>query len=713
MISIESQAGQYPLEELERFLQPIVTEPVRIGAAGGADRRVSMLVNPQQAHEVMIDHTASATRIAGRTYASMLHGVYCFLERLGYVFTARGPIAPEGKVAWPGAFTMAHTPALAQRGIRQHINFPMDISCLNLEDACEYVRNLGRLKLNVLYFHLYAGLGWLRFDREGCSGGTDTRSTLYYGECHDVARDPVVRAQSASCKTWFIPELESHYQQPSQHELLRNWLGGVMQCARTCGMMVGASIETLHPAHDKRLEAMGAAAGMERYARGTAITAMAALEAYPQIDQIEIISGENGDNWPAPPSPAQAVRELADELGIPAAELGALAAPSEADNLPAQAAIDAANNPQAQSAKLVVAAVRSLQVAAKAIELMHQDPRAAELLGERTIARGIYMTDARAWEYLGPLVPHLVPKGVPFSVMAAHSSRRTARSLEAAALPADLLSRTRIYAWCEFDGLMYLLQNESEGLHQCIQEARRDGGTQPAAVLGNHWRIAENELSIGYLGAGGFTGCSPVEFYQDFLSRIMGPKAAVELSQAMVQLDDATAFGVEKLFNLGFCYLGCWNLARLPWSPKHIQTYHDMLASVEQRIESAMPAVTREVGQERCRLMVNRLQASQIHCRAIIEMRAMRDLLDQASNKLPADRQAAFVAHARKARELAASYVSLSAAMLPDRTSEGNLVSYEHLMYGLLDKSLKEYVGEQAAADAGPDLDAPPAPLSV
>jgi hypothetical protein len=36
------------------------------------------------------------------------------------------------------------TPKVRQRGIRQHINFTMDVSCYPIEDAKEYIRNLAR-----------------------------------------------------------------------------------------------------------------------------------------------------------------------------------------------------------------------------------------------------------------------------------------------------------------------------------------------------------------------------------------------------------------------------------------------------------------------------------------------------------------------------------------------------------------------------------------
>ena len=708
MINIHSPMAPYAAHELHHFLTRVVDEPILLEGTGKAARTCTLVIKPSQSHEVMIHNDAALTTISGRSEASLLHGVYCFLEKMGYVFTARGPIHPSSLSSWPAPFTYRHSPPLVRRGIRQHINFPMDISCLPLESAMEYVRNLARMKLNFMGFHLYPNQGWLRMDYKGYQVGMDDQTTLYYSERHDVCKDPTVRTQTANKETWFIPEFEQHYRGPDQHKLLRSWLREVMRCAKTCGMTVCASVESLSPASDKELAVIGEPVGMELYARVTAELAFAAMEQYPEIDQIEIISRENEGSWPSPRTIREAAAKLHQELAMDDADW-----PATSPAMPGE--------PEEMAAAILTGSARQVQVALGAIELMSRDPRAGKLLAGRTPVCALYDTIYQTMPGLGALVARLLPPDMKFALLPAYSSQRTARNLAAANLTPELLARTRVYSWCEFDGLMYLLQNECEGLYRCIDQAAGSIEGQPGELACNHWRTSENELAIDYLAAGAFGGIAPQEFYRSYLGALMGPQAAPKLAKALAELDEATVFAVEHLFNLGFCSLGCWSLSNVNWSLEDIARYKAMLGKVARQIAAEAPCVSRPEGLERCALWVNRLEASQIHCDLVTHLRQMRDLVDWKAGKLvqsnppihagllPGEHRDSFCRHAHAARKLANQYVALSAQVLPDRMSEGTLTSYEHVMPGLLDKTLAEFVG--ADAPAIEDGQKPPPPL--
>ena len=710
MINVHSPEARYAAHELHHFLTRVVDEPILLEGTGKTARTCTLVIKPSQQHEVMIHNDATLTTISGRSEASLLHGVYCFLERMGYVFTARGPVHPASLSAWPAPFTYRHTPPLARRGIRQHINFPMDISCLPLESAMEYVRNLARMKLNFLAFHLYPNQGWLTMDYKDYQVGMDAQTTLYYSERHGVCQDPAVRAQSVNKETWFIPEFEPHYRRADQHKLLRSWLREVMRCAKTCGMTVCASVESLSPASDKELAVTGETPGMELYSRVTAELAFAALEQYPEIDQIEIVSRENEGSWPSPKTIREAAAQLRREFAMDAADW-----PATPAAMPGE--------PEEMAAAILTGSARQIQVAMGAMERMSKDERAAKLLAGRTPVCALYDTIYQTMPGLGALAARLLPPDMKFALLPAYSSRRTARNLAAANLPPELLARTRLYSWCEFDGLMYLLQNECEGLYRCIDQAAGSGEGAAAELACNHWRTSENELSLDYLAAGAFGGIAPQEFYRSYLGELMGPKAAPKLAKALGDLDEATVFAVEHLFNLGFCSLGCWSLRGVNWSLQDIATYKGLLGKVARQIAVEAPRVSRPEGLERCTLWVNRLEASQIHCDVVAHLRAMRDLVDwnggglvQSSppthtGLLPDGNRERFCRHALAARKLALQYVALCAQALPDRMSEGTLTSYEHVMLGLLDKTLAEFVGADAPVIETRIGDDPPPPL--
>jgi hypothetical protein len=159
------------------------------------------------------------------------------------------------------------------------------------------------------------------------------------------------------------------------------------------------------------------------------------------------------------------------------------------------------------------------------------------------------------------------------------------------------------------------------------------------------------------------------------------------------------------------------------WSLQDIATYKGLLGKVARQIAVEAPRVSRPEGLERCTLWVNRLEASQIHCDVVAHLRAMRDLVDwnggglvQSSppthtGLLPDGNRERFCRHALAARKLALQYVALCAQALPDRMSEGTLTSYEHVMLGLLDKTLAEFVGADAPVIETRIGDDPPPPL--
>ena len=195
--------SQFAEREFIHYLSLVRPEQIIVNPVNLSGRKIRLEVRPEQTAAIVVDHDATETLIAGRTPTHLLHGVYRFLETMGYLFTIRGPIAPDSPTAWRRPFHLAETPVIAERGIRQHINFPMDITSNGLTDALEYIRNLARLKLNFLTVHLYNNMGWHHFNYHGFSVGESPTATLYYGEEHMVSTDPVVSANSAN-RTFFL-----------------------------------------------------------------------------------------------------------------------------------------------------------------------------------------------------------------------------------------------------------------------------------------------------------------------------------------------------------------------------------------------------------------------------------------------------------------------------------------------------------------------------
>ena len=323
----------------------------------------------------------------------------------------------------------------------------------------------------------------------------------------------------------------------------------------------------------------------------------------------------------------------------------------------------------------------------------------------------------------GAVAEKLLPRDMHFALLPAYSARRTARNLAAANLSPELLARTRIYSWCEFDGLMYLLQNECDGIYRCIDQAAGEGGQGAAELVCNHWRTSENELSLGYLAAGAFGAVSPQDFYKSFLGALAGQKSEPRLAKAAVRAGRGDGVRRRESLQSRLLRAGVLEPAEhLVDTAEHREVQDDARQDCPADRRRGAARLAPE-GQDRCTLWVNRLEASQVHCDVVLHLRAMHELVDWHAGKLvspnppvhagllPAVDRERFLRHAKAARELAAQYVSLCASALPDRMSEGTLTSYEYVMYGLLDKSLAEFAGVEAPASQGQAAAGPPSPI--
>ncbi len=353
---------------------------------------------------------------------------------------------------------------------------------------------------------------------------------------------------------------------------------------------------------------------------------------------------------------------------------------------------------------------------------MRQDGRAKSLLGDRRTTVAVYETIHQTMPLLGAVAEKLLPRDMHFALLPAYSARRTARNLAAANLSPELLARTRIYSWCEFDGLMYLLQNECDGIYRCIDQAAGEGGQGAAELVCNHWRTSENELSLGYLAAGAFGAVSPQDFYKSFLGALAGQKSEPRLAKALSELDEATVFAVENLFNLGFCALGCWSLRNIWWTPQNIEKYKTTLGKIARQIAGEAPRVLRRRARTaaRCgstawrprRCIATSCCTSAPCTNWWTGMRASwcHRIRPFTRASCPQSTASGSFATPRRPGNWPRS-TSRFAHALPDRMSEGTLTSYEYVMYGLLDKSLAEFAGVEAPASQGQAAAGPPSPI--
>jgi len=575
---------------------------------------------------------ALVVELAGHDSTCVLHAVYTMLARAGVLFNVTGTVLPDklelNKVL---GWQCEITPTVAQRGIRLHINFPMDISSYPVWEAKNYIRNLARLRFNKIVFHSYPGM-FYETPNGSLAGG------FFYGQNHPIPNDPGMRKVIRNEKMFCIPEIEPVYEDSAaKSKAAMRWLTEVIRQAKECGMTVQFSCEP------------GAKDSAE-----TAEICKAILEQYPAIDVLEMITSENFGN------PEETLGRYFGAVDVLRADLGS------------------------KCPKLTV---------------------------------GVYETGSTLKGALEYMRAHS-PKDIAWTFMPAHGARAVAAALKTMEVTGDDWKRMGIHSWVEFDGLMYCQQNSLIGAKQLVDLAESKlGGAQIPAIDFNHWRTAENRTSIQYAAELCVNGkLTPAEFYKQYASELKLGKAA-EYSKAMSELDDLDTFCRDNLFNLGFCYYGCWiNPSGLGWtrgwSAENIEKAAKQFDLLREKLNGCLKGTKNAEGREYLRFLMNRMECTELHLRSVENLAKLHSICDDSDPaKLDAAGRKLVDERCNDAMSLAHRYIDLHSQMMPDRGCEGTLISYYHTIVEYIKHIRRVFLNDQSTAIFTDDgSNGPPAP---
>lgn len=215
--------------------------------------------------------------LIGHDESAVLAAAYTLLEHGGVYFDVTGPVLPESldvaRMRACANATCTVIPTVIERGVRQHINFPMDISSYPLAEAKTYLHNLARLRCNQITFHSYPQQ-WYSC---ALSTGELHAGRFFYGVRYDLGDDPLVASTVRNTRVFCIPEIEALYDRPLERAAAaETWLRALMAEAHRVGMHVQFSLELRGEHLDDGLAACEAV-----------------LQAYPDIDTLELITPEN------------------------------------------------------------------------------------------------------------------------------------------------------------------------------------------------------------------------------------------------------------------------------------------------------------------------------------------------------------------------------------------------------------------------------------
>ena len=613
----------------------------------------------------------------GGTPIEVTHAVHGFLEHLGFHFGFDGVKRPG--MLRPDTLTSGEyltRPHTRWRGIRQHVNFPMDISSYPQEEAREYLRRLVRMRFNKLAVHSYPNL-W----HEVATGDTIERAgNFFYDRPHPIPSHPLIRDRIRFNKNLFcIPEAEAEYgDRIARSRLATSWMRELLTYAKSIGLRIHFSIEPRR---------RGDIAYILDNARS-------AIEQYPMIDELGIITEELG-GWGETCTDSTVRDVLVRRFG--------------AESLQDTIVTRVIRPRQTDLDNLLEQLGRNMEAVRRIPQQSWFRDRKIEL------QLGIYCTlpDYAAIAY------HLARKALPgmdIGIMPGHGSVRTADHLARVRKNAEDLAHTTILSWIEFDGLMFSQQNPVDGIEALFRQLDTlRGSRQLNTILFNHWRTAENAVAARYAAETSLRG--PIDrndFYRQ-QAKTLGVQDADRYLTVMHTLETLDRTCTNDLPNVGFCWIGAWLTGspylrmNRPLLQKTARAY-DSLRNIIHELTTRLPE---GYGRDQLALLENRLLTSHLYLSAFEVACGVQELPKDNGNAYPkTSKEQAGILLDRSLR-LYDRYMEAHGRSMPDRGCEGTLINLWHgPVYGV--KVLRERIAGipmDVPAQQSTATDAPPLPI--
>jgi hypothetical protein len=649
--------------ELQLFLSdstaghgPLRTETLFLSDASMKDGAFS--------HEIRRKNGRLSLTFRGGGPTEILHAVHGFLSHLGFRFGLDGTERPSRlrpDTLTPGVYTTY--PHARWRGIRQHVNFPMDISSYPQEEAREYLRRMVRMRFNMLAVHSYPNL----WHEVHTGDSTEYAGNFFYNRPHEIPGLPLIRDNIRFNRRYFsIPEAEPVYDdRKARSRIATQWMFDLLSYAKSIGLRVHFSVEPRNR-------------GDIGYILDNC---RSAIVRYPMIDELEVITEELGGwgNACSDSTVREVIRRQFGEAFLQDTLVTRVIRPQQTDldNL-----------------------LQQLGRNIRAVERMQADPWFRSWKVEMQL--GIYCTLP---DYAGVayhLARTLMP-GTVVNIMPGHGSVRTADHLARIRKDAHDLAMTGFLSWIEFDGLMFSQQNPIDGIEAMFRQLDTlRQGRQLHTVLYNHWRTAENALTADYAALSALSGPTDrLSFYRQ-RARSLGIRDSGRYIALMRRLEELDRICTNDLPNVGFCWIGAWlNGGPYTWMDRKllrsVADSYDSLRATAHGLAEGLPAGH---GRSHISLLENRLLTSHLYLSAFEAACEVQALGRSADGAYPAsERQKAALALDRSLR-MYERYMEAHVRMMPDRGCEGTLINLWHgPMYGV--KVLRERI-------AGIPLDMPP-----
>ncbi|MDR0845555.1 MAG: hypothetical protein LBN71_10055 [Tannerella sp.] len=615
-------------------------------------------------------------RLCGSNDVAALHAVYTFLEKAGVRFEITGPVVP-GKVdvtKLTGCSETIH-PKVRQRGIRQHINFPMDVSSYPIDEAREYIRNLARLRFNYITYHSYPGqwYGEIKDNQTGYAGH------FFYGQRHDIPDTEFFREKIRNQKTYCIPAIEPYFDDDvTRDKMAAEWLRQLMDESKRAGLTIRFSFESRNISPD---------------IQPTVATTEQILSLYPQIDELELITQETL-NFGQPMTETEARNLLEPLFGKDIMKDPVL---TEQFLLGHTGIADLSAN--------IGHNIKALQAIDESLLRPHG------IKG----CLGLYIVVPEYLESSYHLLRTYAPE-VDYAVLAAHGARRVALHLPSAKMDKQEWNKTMVYSWLEFDGIMYIQQNGIRGIRNLIEYGENINGLESfKAMCFNHWRTAENVVTARYAAEATLLGAQDETAFYTRYAQAYGINDHEAFTGAMKQIDEADWYATTELPNVGFCYAGVWGRKGFGYfgrmKPANLKQGRELYEQALERVRTCANGISAPQGKQLIAFLDNRLRATIVYLKAYEKG---VEIQQYDENRLTPEQRKAVGAICNESVLKFEQYLHLHAEMMPDRGCEGTLISAYHTPIAVLKRIRLEfgdipYENEPVSENT---IDAPPAPIN-
>lgn len=644
-----------------------------------SDKSINLVLdNTMPSHHYELISHGSTLDIKGSNKSAVLCGVYEALADAGIFFEATGYSVPK-KFDINVLFEINKSvrPKFRLRGIRQHINFPMDVSSYTLNEAKEYIRSLARMRYNSITFHSYPN----QWHESKVDNPKEFAGHFFYGHIYKIPTDDLITANRIGNKVYYcIPEAEEIFEDKAKRAVYaKYWLNELMQTAKEYGMVITLSVEITYDDEDAMVKMLNKV-----------------LKTYPLIDTLELISEEAGGETVIPDLTRENIVDFlrslfGDDILDENGEVYGLP-----DFLPHQLGCSAI----------------SLKRVLRALEL--KDLWLKDIIKTPDLRAGIYLTCPDTLRVLRPVLRKGVTENFTMSLLPAHGSLAVAENiLKTGTIDSDW-QNTMMYTWAEFDGNMFIQQLGTIGLQKLTEIAQGDSAFGFAI---NHWRTAENNLTISYAIENSISGKSAIDYYRDYAVKI-GIEDVSTFIEACDKLAKLDIYCRDNLFNIGFCAGTCWlNWCRrgnvimprcLPVETQEcaIREYEELSLLYKKILANAKT----ECSIDYLKLMINRCDASILHIKSLMELDKVTEVFDYEKQlPLTIDEKIKANEYVNKSREYALEYLHLYGELMPDRGCEGQLVSYYDTMIVFIN-SVGSTFNENISVETSEEYDAPPMP---